>query len=98
MQTIYLNPCSCLSGSYRVIVGAELPGSRPLDPRDRIIARYAEDQRTNINFKQRLKMKLDRYLGSCVQRSHRLKPCNSPSIWAHILGRYWSAKIDDTYL
>jgi hypothetical protein len=67
MQTIYLNLYSCRSGSYRVIVGAELPGSRPLDPRDRIIARYAEDQRTIITFKQRLNMELDHYLGSCAQ-------------------------------
>ncbi len=42
-----------------MIVGAELPGSRPLDPRDRIIARYAEDQRTISTFKHRLNMELD---------------------------------------
>jgi hypothetical protein len=59
MQIIYLNLSSCCSGSYRVIVGAELPGSRPLDPRDRIIARYVEDKRTNITFKHRLNMELD---------------------------------------
>jgi hypothetical protein len=59
MQTINLNLYSCCSGSYRVIVGAELPGSRPLDPRDRIIARYAEVQRTNITFRHTLNMELD---------------------------------------
>ncbi len=32
---------------------------------------------------------------SCI---HWLRPCNSPSIWAHIRGRYWSAKIDDISL
>ncbi len=42
-----------------MIVGAELPGSRPLDPRDRIIARYAEVQRTNITFRHTLNMELD---------------------------------------
>jgi hypothetical protein len=38
------------------------------------------------------------YLGSCVQlyslaETPQLPP--SPRIWAHIRGRYWSAKIDD---
>jgi hypothetical protein len=47
----------------------------------------------------RLNMELDlqSLLGSCVQlyslaETPQLPP--SPRIWAHILGRYWSAKVD----
>jgi hypothetical protein len=47
-------------------------------------------------------MELDQvYLGSCVQlylmaETPQFPP--SPRIWAHIRGRYWSAKIDDISL
>ncbi len=32
------------------------------------------------------------YVYGCT---HWLRPRNSPRIWAHRRGRYWSAKIDD---
>ncbi len=55
------------------------------------------------NFVHRLNLELDLkiYLGSCVllyslAETPRLPP--SLRIWAHIRGRYWSAKIDDISL
>ncbi len=50
-------------------------------------ARLQEHQHLHKHRKQRLNMELD------LQR-----PRNSPRIWAHIRGRYWSAKKDDISL
>ncbi len=78
--------------------GASLQGSAGLPGLPCVIAVTTVDCIHRLNMELDLQSLFGLYVHSCT---HWLRPRNClppPRIWAHIRGRYWSAKIDDISL